>query len=104
MDFEVVDAQGRRCPTDQDRVDFKVSGPAIWRGGYNSGIPGSINNLYLNTECGINRVAIRSTLQAGDITLTASRPGLDSATITIKSNTVDIKDGLTAEMPQTLQP
>jgi len=104
VDFEVVDAQGRRCPTDQDRVDFKVSGPAIWRGGYNSGIPGSINNLYLNTECGINRVAIRSTLQAGDITLTASRPGLDSATITIKSNTVDIKDGLTAEMPQTLQP
>ena len=64
FDVEVVDAQGRRCPTDEARVDFKVDGPAIWRGGYNSGIPNSVNNLYLDTECGINRVAIRSTLTA----------------------------------------
>ena len=65
IDVEVVDEQGRRCPTDDARVDFMVSGPAIWRGGYNSGKTGSTNNLYLNTECGVNRVAIRSTLQAG---------------------------------------
>ena len=41
FDVEVVDAQGRRCPTDEARVDFKVDGPAIWRGGYNSGKPDS---------------------------------------------------------------
>ncbi len=30
FDIEVVDAQGRRCPTDEARVDFKLEGPAIW--------------------------------------------------------------------------
>jgi beta-galactosidase len=75
FDVEVVDAQGRRCPTDEARVDFKVDGPAIWRGGYNSGKINSVNNLYLDTECGINRVAIRSTLTPGTITLTATRNG-----------------------------
>ena len=45
FDVEVVDAQGRRCPTDEARVDFKLDGPAIWRGGYNSGktIPSTIS-------------------------------------------------------------
>jgi beta-galactosidase len=102
VDFEVVDAQGRRCPTDEARVDFKVTGPAVWRGGYDSGIVHSINNLYLDTECGINRVSIRSTLDPGTITLTATRDGLDSGTITIESHPVDIKDGIDAAMPQTM--
>ena len=65
IDFEVVDAKGQRCPTDDARVDFTISGPGIWRGGYNSGKIDSTNNLYLNTECGINRVAVRSTLKPG---------------------------------------
>jgi len=95
-DVEVVDAKGERCPTDEARVDFKVTGPAIWRGGYNSGKPGSINNLYLDTECGINRVAIRSTLTPGAITLTATREGLAPATATVESHPVEIKDGLVA--------
>ena len=94
FDVEVVDAKGRRCPTDEARVDFKLDGPAIWRGGYNSGITNSVNNLYLNTECGINRVAIRSTLQPGTITLTATRAGLQPATAKIESRPVAIKDGL----------
>jgi beta-galactosidase len=64
IDFEVVDAKGQRCPTDDARVDFTCTGPAIWRGGYNSGKLDSTNNLYLNTECGINRVAVRSTLRS----------------------------------------
>jgi len=75
-------------------VDFQVTGPAIWRGGYDSGITNSVNNLYLDTECGINRVAIRSTLQPGTITLTATRPGLASATVQIVSHPVKIEDGL----------
>ena len=37
IDVEVVDAKGQRCPTDDARVDFVISGPGIWRGGYNSG-------------------------------------------------------------------
>ena len=95
-DVEVVDAKGERCPTDEARVDFKVTGPAIWRGGYDSGKPGSVNKLYLDTECGINRVAIRSTLTPGTITLTATRAGLAPATVQVESQPVDIKDGLAA--------
>ena len=41
VDVEAVDAKGHRCPTFQQRVDFGCAGPAIWRGGYNSGKPGS---------------------------------------------------------------
>jgi beta-galactosidase len=85
LDVEVVDAAGQRCPTDEARVDFEVTGPAIWRGGYNSGKPGSTNHKYLDTECGINRVAIRSTLQPGTITVKATRPGLEPATVKIES-------------------
>lgn len=85
FDVEVVDAQGRRCPTDEARVDFKLDGPAIWRGGYNSGKTGSVNNPWLDTECGINRVAVRSTANAGKITLTASRSGLRAATVEVES-------------------
>ncbi|HEX3719362.1 MAG TPA: DUF4982 domain-containing protein [Verrucomicrobiae bacterium] len=85
FDVEVVDAEGRRCPTDEARVDFKLDGPAIWRGGYNSGKINSINNTYLDTECGINRVAIRSKPEAGQIILTATRPGLETATVRLES-------------------
>ena len=94
FDVEVVDAAGRRCPTDQARIDFKLDGPAIWRGGYNSGKVASTNNLFLDTECGVNRVAIRSTLTAGPITLTASRNGLKSATVEVRSGPIAVTGGL----------
>ena len=102
IDFEVVDAQGRRCPTDEARVDFAVTGPVIWRGGFNAAKLNSTNNLYLDTECGINRVAIRSTPTSGTITVTATRKGLASATLKVESMNVKIDDGLTVAMPQTL--
>jgi beta-galactosidase len=103
IDFEVVDAQGRRCPTDEARVDFAVSGPVIWRGGLNSAKLDSTNNLYLDTECGINRVAIRSTLTPGTITVTATREGLTPATVKIEAKPVEIVGGLQRTPPTTLQ-
>jgi beta-galactosidase len=104
IDFEVVDAQGRRCPTDEARVDFDTTGPVIWRGGFCSDKLNTTNNRFLDTECGINRVAIRSTLTPGTITVTARREGLKSGTITLASKPVAINDGLTLEMPQTMSP
>jgi beta-galactosidase len=111
IDFEVVDAKGERCPTDDARVDFTMdaagtagSSPANWRGGYNSGKTGTTNNLYLNTEDGINRVAIRSTLTAGTIKVTATRDGLKSATVTFTSSPITITDGLSQEAQVTLSP
>jgi beta-galactosidase len=94
VDFEVVDADGNRCPTDEARVDFDVTGPADWRGGFCSDKLNTTNNKFLDTECGINRVAIRSTLTHGTITLTATRDGLTPATVTIESKPVQITDGL----------
>jgi beta-galactosidase len=96
IDFEVVDAQGRRCPTDEARVDFDVSGPVNWRGGFNAAKLNTTNNKFLDTECGINRVFIRSTLTPGTITVTAKRDGLKSATVKIESLPVKITDGLAA--------
>ena len=103
IDFEVVDAKGQRCPTDDARVDFTCTGPGIWRGGYNSGKTDSTNNLYLNTELGINRVAVRSTMNAGTITVTARRDSLKSAQLQIVSRPVVITDGIATFWPQRLQ-
>jgi len=88
IDVEVVDAKGQRVPTDDARVDFTFNGPGAWRGGYNSGKIDSTNNPYLNTECGINRVAVRAGFAAGTITVTASRSGLKPAQVKIVSKPV----------------
>ncbi len=102
IDVEVVDAKGQRCPTDDARVDFTCTGPGIWRGGYNSGKVDSTNNLYLNTEDGINRVAVRSTLTAGTITVAVKRDGLKPAQVQIAAKPVVVTDGIATFMPRHL--
>jgi beta-galactosidase len=113
IDFEVVDAKGNRCPTDDARVDFAWSSPggtstatapAIWLGGYNSGKVNTTYNLYLNTEDGINRVAMRSSRTPGTIKVTATRDGLKPATVTFDTKPVTITDGLSQEEEVTLSP
>jgi hypothetical protein len=82
VDVEAVDSEGRRHPTVQQRVDFKLVGDAIWRGGYNSGKELSVNNTFLDLECGVNRVAIRSKVGSkGPVKLVATSDGLESAEI-----------------------
>jgi beta-galactosidase len=83
IDVEAVDAAGTRCPTFQHRVDFELDGPGVWRGGYNSGKISSINNTYLDLECGINRVAVRAARTAGRIVVRAKCEGLAPARVTI---------------------
>lgn len=99
IDVEVVDAKGERCPTDDARIDFTCTGPGVWRGGYNSGKLDSTNNLYLNTELGINRVSVRSTLSRGMITVAARRAGLKSAEVCVRSHPVELADGVSIFMP-----
>jgi len=99
VDVEVVDEQGRRCPTIETRIDFELQGPAIWRGGYNSGRTNSINHPYLYTECGINRVFIRSTRTPGKITLKAYAPNLEPDIVTIESKPVVTQNGLSESEP-----
>lgn len=85
IDVEAVDAQGQRCPTVQPRVDFTFAGPGMWRGGYNSGKLDSTNNLFLDLEAGINRVAVRAARSPGKLTITARSAGLAAATVEINS-------------------
>jgi beta-galactosidase len=85
IDVEVIDAQGQRCPTAQPRVDFTFTGPGTWRGGYNSGKLDSTNNLFLDLEAGINRVAVRAGRNPGQLIINARSTGLASASIEINS-------------------
>lgn len=100
IDFEIVDKNGDRHPLSTNKVDFTISGPGVWRGGYNSGKANSTNNLFLNAEAGINRVAIRSMLQVGDVKITATTKGLQPASIRITSKPVAINNGLSKVLPQ----
>jgi beta-galactosidase len=99
FDVEAVDAQGERCPTFQKRVDFDTTGPAVWRGGYNSGRTNSINQTSLELECGINRVALRATRSPGQIVLHARCDGLKPATLTLQSKPVQIENGFSTMLP-----
>ena len=99
IDVEAVDANGDRCPTFQQRVDFDIAGPGVWRGGYNSGKTNSINNPFLDLECGINRVAVRSTDTAGPISVTVRGAGLKPATTTIMSWQFATENGYALQMP-----
>lgn len=100
IDVEAVDAEGRRCPTFERRVDFQTEGPGVWRGGYNSGITHSIHKTTLNLECGVNRVAVRSTRKAGPITVTARCQGLREGSLTVPSVPVAETAGLIAARPR----
>jgi len=99
VDVEVVDEKGERCPTFQQRVDFDFDGAGVWRGGYNSGKTNSINNRFLDVECGINRIAIRSTRTAGTMKLSARCGNLKPALITLTSQTVPVENGFIRERP-----
>jgi beta-galactosidase len=98
IEVEVVDAQGRRCPTALRMIDFDLSGPAEWRGGIAQGPDNYILAKSLPVECGVNRVLLRSTPQAGKITLRASSAGLKGATIELQSKPVAIVDGLATNL------
>jgi beta-galactosidase len=99
INVEAVDARGERCPTFQQRVDFETKGAGIWRGGYNSGKTNSINKPYLDLECGINRVAVRTTRVDGKITVKATCAGLKAATLNVKSAPFKAQNGFSTELP-----
>ena len=99
VQVEVVDAQGRRCPTDLRLINFTLSGPAQWRGGIAQGPDNYILSQSLPVEGGVNRVLLRTTTKAGTIKLLASTEGLPAATISLKSKPVEVKHGLNPALP-----
>lgn len=99
VEFEVVDSKGNRCPIALNMVHFDVTGPAQWRGGMAQGPGNYILSKDIPVECGVNRVLIRSGIEAGNIVLKATADGLQPATITITSKSFAAKDGLALQLP-----
>ena len=102
VEVEAVDNKGRRCPTDYRMLEFDVTGPAEYLGGIAGnrkddpeGTPRNyILSRRLPLECGVNRVLVRSTRQAGQVRLAVKAEGLPEATATWESIAVDNPDGL----------
>ena len=111
--IEVVDKQGRRCPLDNRMVHFELSGEATWIGGIatrnnqalqrpdehrpegllDAAATKNISDNYvgamsLPVECGVNRVLVRTTTQAGEIHITAHAEGLPKAEMKVNSEKV----------------
>src|SRR5437870_3578506 len=97
VDVEVLDRQNQRCPTALNKIDFSLSGEAEWRGGIAHGPGNYILSMSLPVENGINRVLLRSTINAGKITLTAKSPGLQSALFEFSSKPFENADGMSTE-------
>ena len=110
---EVVDNQGRRCPLDDRMIHFQLEGEATWIGGIatrnnrdmqrpddnrpegllDAAATKNVSDNYvgatsLPVECGVNRVLVRTTTNAGDIRLTARAEGLKPVGIKVKSERV----------------
>lgn len=104
VEFEVLDAQGRRCPLANNMINFELDGPAQWCGGIAQGPDNYIGSLNLPVECGVNRALIRATTKAGKINLKASAEGLSGASLSFVSKPVKQKSGLSMMIPGDLLP
>lgn len=109
FDLEVVDKDGNVCPLSYDKINLEVNGEGVLLGGYNSGEGDAVKNYgwsnvneigqdFVYAECGVNRIFVRSTRNAGAITLTASMEGMLPVTRTIKSVECTTQGGMTTQM------
>jgi uncharacterized protein YcfL len=99
VEVEVTDAKGRRCPTALNMIHFTLDGAAEWRGGMAQGPDNYILSKDLPVECGVNRVLIRSTTQAGKVIIKATADGLQPATLTLTTLPTTVKQGLSNQLP-----
>ena len=121
LQVEVVDEKGRRCPLDDRMIQFSLSGEGQWIGGIGTRInkethqtdstkrdglldssdtkntsDNYVGSTLLPVECGVNRVLVRSTTNAGTLRLTASAEGMEPATIELSTSAVDAASYLPA--------
>lgn len=101
VQVDAVDEHGRCCPNYHEKVTFQVEGPIEYLGGIAGNRPDDapgtpknyIGSYTLPLECGTNRILLRSTRQAGKISITAtSNDGMVQKTA-LKSTAVANKDG-----------
>jgi len=131
---EVLDRQGRRCPLDDRMIHFELWGEGKWIGGIgtrnnkemqrpddnrpegllDAAATKNVSDNYVGSydlpvECGVSRVLVRSTVNAGDICLSACAEGVKPAYVSLKSEALKVKSeggvtGVSDYLPQlTLQ-
>lgn len=98
VQVEVVDADGKRCPTAMNMIEFDVKGAGEFIGGIAEGPDNYVNSQTLPVECGVNRVFIRSSKKSGTIKVKAVSKGLEAASIAVKTNETDLS-ALSEVMP-----
>ena len=116
---EVLDKEGRRCPLDDRMVHFELWGEAQWIGGIatrnnkemqrpddnrptgllDAAATKNISDNYVGSydlpvECGVNRVLVRTTPNAGEIHLSAYAEGVKPAYIEMRSEGVKSEECL----------
>ena len=92
VDVEILDEQGRRCPLSDDQVHFNLWGEGQWIGGIGQG-PDTANyvgSMHVPVACGVNRILVRSTTNAGIVNLSAYAEGLQPAYLTLHTEPVDV--------------
>lgn len=99
VEVEVVDAQGRRCNTALNMIEYTLNGPAEWRGGIAMGPDNYILSKRFPVEGGVNRFLIRSTTEPGRITINAHAEGLADASLTVFTKAFPVQDGLSTQLP-----
>jgi hypothetical protein len=110
---EVLDKEGRRCPLDDRMIHFELWGEGKWIGGIatrdnkemqrpddnrpagllDAAATKNVSDNYVGSynlpvECGVNRVLVRTTPNAGEIHLSAYADGVKPAYIEVKSEEV----------------
>lgn len=83
VQVEVVDKQGRRCPLDNRMIHFSLWGEARWIGGIET------DAMSIPVECGVNRVLLRTTTNAGEINLSAYADGVKPVYVSLNRKKTD---------------
>lgn len=133
VDVEVIDAQGRRVSTANNKISFDLQGPAEWRGGIAQGdstgktrsetpvaqesIPGTTSHpgtarhednhvlsRELPVEGGMNRILLRAGTGRGTVRVTATADGLTGASLAIPVVLPQAgKGGFSSDFPERYQ-
>ena len=113
VDVRLVDAEGRLCPTAENKITFKLEGPAKFMGGYNSGtfaagakLPGGpfgespVGKDWVKLECGENRVFVKAGRGPGKVVLTATCDNGMMASVALDAVSADVEGGVIASPVQ----
>ena len=102
VDVALVDKEGRTLPLAGDRVSFRISGPAKFMGGWNSGTFGEkspVGKDWVNLECGVNRVFVKGGRKPGIVTLTATCERFSAKAI-FATRRIPVRDGVSVMRQQ----